>query len=93
VRSLETPFACSVEGLVRFQFNTANDITLPIASIVSTAGITGLNTQGLGGTYTYAFTGDCLASGALTTLGLNNNYYQYYYVALSKGTAVHATPG
>jgi len=48
-------------------------------------------TSGLGGTYTYAYTGDCISSGSLTTLGLNNNYYQYYYVALTKGTAAVST--
>lgn len=29
----------------------------------------------------------------MTTLGLNNNYYQYYYVALTTGTAAYATTG
>ena len=49
--------------------------------------------NGLGGTYTYAHTGDCLASGALTTLGLNNNYYQYYFKALTSGTATWTAAG
>lgn len=29
----------------------------------------------VGGTYTYIYSVDCLGSGALTTLGMNNNYY------------------
>jgi hypothetical protein len=47
---------------------------------------TTFNAEGLGGTYTYTYTGDCLASSSLASLGLNNNYYQYYSSALSAGT-------
>lgn len=44
------------------------------------------NAEGLSGTYTYTYTGDCLASSTLASLGLNNNYYQYYSSALTAGT-------
>lgn len=41
--------------------------------------LTGLTTfifdTNVGGTYTYVYTGDCLSSGSLATLGMNNNYY------------------
>jgi len=48
--------------------------------------LTELSADGLGGTYAYTYTGDCLASSSLASLGLNNNYYQYYYTALTAGT-------
>jgi hypothetical protein len=83
----------SVDGLVQFAVPTLSAVSVQMAALQSTVGTSGINVVGLGGTYTYAFTGDCLSSGALTTLGLNNNYYQYYYVALTTGTAVHATTG
>merc|ERR1719386_148177 len=44
------------------------------------------NAIGLAGTYAYTYTGDCLASSTLASLGLNNNYYQYYSSALTAGT-------
>lgn len=48
------------------------------------------NTEGLSGGYTYTYTGDCLASSSLASLGLNNNYYQYYSSALTAGTWAYA---
>merc|ERR1712183_521182 len=47
--------------------------------------------MGMAGTYTYTYTGDCLASSTLASLGLNNNYYQYYSAALTAGTWAYAS--
>lgn len=44
----------------------------------------------MAGSFTYTYTGDCLSSGSLASLGLNNNYYQYYTAALSSGTWAYA---
>ena len=52
----------------------------------------GLNVN-IGGTYTYAYTADCIASTTLTSLGINNIYHQYYYYALTKGTAIYSSIG
>jgi len=52
-----------------------------------------LNSEGIAGTFTYTYTGDCLSSGSLASLGLNNNYYQYYSSALSAGTWAYASAG
>jgi len=49
-----------------------------------------LNGEGMAGSFTYTYTGDCLSSGSLASLGLNNNYYQYYSSALSAGTWAYA---
>lgn len=66
--------------------NAINLSAGPATSIVS---VTASNTNH--GVITYTPSGDCLSSGALTTLGLNNIYKQYYYVALTKGSNAIST--
>jgi hypothetical protein len=78
----------NVDAKVLFH-TTAGTALTPLSGTPAT----NLAPAGLGGTYTYAYTGDCISSGALTTLGLNNNYYQYYYIALTKGTATYTAIG
>merc|ERR1719465_28063 len=57
-----------------------------LAPVAKVATADTFNSDGLAGTYTYTYTGDCIASATAVTLGLNNNYYQYYTAALSAGT-------
>jgi hypothetical protein len=70
----------NVEAYVAFVATAGTALTITIA----------LASSGLGGSYTYAFTADCIASTTLTTLGMNNIYHQYYYYAMSKGTATYS---
>lgn len=61
-----------------------------LAPVLAAAAADTFNAEGLSGTYTYTYTGDCLASSTLASLGLNNNYYQYYSSALTAGTWAYA---
>jgi len=51
---------------------------------VATTGTTLATT--LLGSYTYTISADCLASATVTTLGLNNKYYQYYSFPIATGS-------
>merc|ERR1719240_2057065 len=62
-----------------------------LAPVLKAATADTFNSDGLAGTYTYTYTGDCIASATAVTLGLNNNYYQYYTAALSAGTWAYAS--
>jgi len=42
------------------------------------------------GSYTYTVSADCLASATVTTLGLNNKYYQYYSFPIATGSQAWA---
>lgn len=57
-----------------------------LTGILAPSATAEFNSEGLSGTYTYTYTGDCLSSSSLASLGLNNNYYQYYNAALTAGT-------
>merc|ERR1719386_182691 len=57
-----------------------------LAPVIKAAAADTFNDLGMAGTYAYTYTGDCLASSTLASLGLNNNYYQYYSAALTAGT-------
>merc|ERR1719174_790077 len=61
-----------------------------LAPVLAAAAADTFNDLGLAGTYTYTYTGDCLASSTLASLGMNNNYYQYYSSALTSGTWAYA---
>merc|ERR1719240_2585205 len=62
-----------------------------LAPVIANAAADTFNAEGLAGTYTYTYTGDCIASATAVTLGLNNNYYQYYTAALTAGTWAYAS--
>jgi len=47
----------------------------PVNTLTGATALLSFATTGLAGSYTYTYTADCLGSGALTTLGMNNNYY------------------
>jgi hypothetical protein len=55
-----------------------------LANIYSSGGTTFATT--LLGSYTYTISADCLASSTVTTLGLNNKYYQYYSFPIATGS-------
>jgi hypothetical protein len=50
------------------------------------ASVGSIPTSGILGSYTYSYTADCIASGTLSPLGLNNIYHQYYSYAMTQGT-------
>jgi hypothetical protein len=55
-------------------------------SLTNTATATSTTTSTvLFGSYTYTVSADCLASSTVTTLGLNNKYYQYYSFPIATG--------
>lgn len=62
----------------------------PLTGVMAPSTTLELNDVGMAGTYAYTYTGDCLASSTLASLGLNNNYYQYYSSALTAGTWAYA---
>jgi hypothetical protein len=55
--------------------------------------LTTIQTSGLAGSYTYSYTADCIASGTLSPLGLNNIYHQYYSYAMTAGAVTVPTIG
>jgi hypothetical protein len=57
----------NVDAYVAFATTAGTALTTLTAALTSLSG--------LGGTYTYAFTADCIASTTLTTLGMNNIYH------------------
>lgn len=59
-----------------------------LANIYSSGGTTFATT--LLGSYTYTISADCLASSTVTTLGLNNKYYQYYSFPIAFGSVTWA---
>jgi len=54
-------------------------------------GVTSFSKEGTAGTFTYTYTADCLAAASLASLGLNNNYYQYYSYLMTIGTWLYGS--